>query len=323
MSSISAIYVRLPNWIGDVCMSLPSLHALLHTQIPVVVCARPWARDLLSAYRLGGFVEMKGKWREDRAAVHTFRKRMQHAHPRGLLLPDSLSSAMVFKFAGVPSAGYRDDGRSLILRWPVNKPSASLHAVESWHHVCSQALRRWGLHAQPLPAKRELGLRLSERHRAEGREILEHAGLQAGKFVLIAPTATGLHRGKIKVWPHFDALTQRLQHHGHTVVMCPPPAEIDEAMRNAPHAICLPSVKLGAFATLTQLASLVVCNDSGVSHLAAAAGARQLTLFGVTQHERTGPWSETATCLGSAHEWPTLEQTERQVLSLLSSQPGS
>jgi heptosyltransferase-2 len=125
----------------------------------------------------------------------------------------------------------------------------------------------------------------------------------------------------VKVWPHFDALTQRLQQHGLTVVMCPPPSELDEARRNAPHAICLPSVKLGAFATLTQLASLVVCNDSGVSHLAAAAGARQLTLFGVTQRERTGPWSDTASCLGSAQEWPTLEQTERQVLSLLCSQP--
>src|SRR5690606_13366047 len=106
MPSISAIYLRLPNWIGDVCMSLPSLHALLLTQLPVVVCGRPWAHDLLRAYRLAGFIEMKGRWREDRAAVHTFRKKLQHAHPRGLLLPDSLSSAMVFKFAGVPSAGY-------------------------------------------------------------------------------------------------------------------------------------------------------------------------------------------------------------------------
>jgi heptosyltransferase-2 len=298
MSSISAIYLRLPNWIGDVCMSLPSLHALLQTRIPVVVCARPWARDLLAAYRLGGFIEMKGRWREDRAAVHAFRKKMQHAHPRGLLLPDSLSSAMVYKFAGVPSAGYRDDGRSLILRWPINKPGGSLHA-------------------QPLPTQRKLGLQLSEQHKSEGRLVMARAGLEAGKFVLIAPTATGLHRGKVKVWPHFDGLTQALQRHGHTVVMCPPPGELDEARRNAPHAVCLPSVKLGAFATLTQLASLVVCNDSGVSHLAAASGARQLTLFGVTQRERTGPWSETAVCLGSAQEWPTLEQAEQHALSLL------
>lgn len=317
MTMLSALYVRLPNWIGDVCMSLPSLHALLDTQLPVVVCARPWARDLLAGYRLAGFIEMKGQWRADRAAVHAHRKRAQHAHPRGLLLPDSLSSAMVFKFAGIPSAGYRDDGRSLILRWPVNKPSASLHAVESWYYVTSQALKRWNLPTRPMGAGRRLELRLADRHYSEGMQAMREAGLEQGEFILIAPTATGLHRGRIKVWPHYDALTRRLQSLGHTVAMCPPPAEAEAARVNAPTALCLPPIKLGAFATLTQLASLVVCNDSGVSHLAAAAGARQLTLFGVTQRERTGPWSDSATCLGAAHAWPSLEEVEQQVLALL------
>ncbi len=317
MSTISAIYLRLPNWIGDVCMSLPSLHTLLDTRLPIVVCARPWARDLLAAYRLAGFIDMKGRWREDRAAVHTFRKKAQHSHPRGILLPDSLSSAMVFKFGGIPSAGYRDDGRSLILRWPVNKPPASLHAVESWHYITAQALKRWNHPSSGLPADRTLGLRLADRHRSEGHQALADAGLQPGRFILIAPTATGLHRGKIKVWPHYDTLTRLLQEQGHTVVMCPPAAEADAARENAPTALCLPPLKLGAFATLAQLAALVVCNDSGVSHLAAAAGARQLTLFGVTQPERTGPWSAKAVCLGSAQAWPSVEQTMKHIDALL------
>src|SRR5690606_17225396 len=149
MNPISAIYLRMPNWIGDVCMSLPSLEAVLGTGLPVVVCARGWAKDLLSGYELAGFIEMKGRWREDRAAVHAFRKKAAHAHPRGLLLPDSLSSAMVFSFAGVPSAGYRDDGRSLILRWPVPKPTSNMHAVESWYSLTSHALRRWGFASPP------------------------------------------------------------------------------------------------------------------------------------------------------------------------------
>lgn len=317
MSMPSAIYVRLPNWIGDVCMSLPSLHTLLDTRLPIVVCARPWARELLAGYRISGFIDMKGRWREDRAAVHAYRKRAQQAHPRGILLPDSLSSAMVFSFAGVQSAGYRDDGRSLILRWPVNKPGGSLHAVQTWHYVTAQALKRWGLPAKPLPAERKLGLRLTEKTQAEARRLLQEAGLEPERFVLIAPTATGLHRGKIKVWPYYDALVRHLQELGHRVVMCPPPAEMEAAQHNAPTAQCLPPLKLDAFATLTQLASLVVCNDSGVSHLAAAAGARQLTLFGVTNPERTGPWSDQAHCLGSAHTWPSLQDTLQHVLALL------
>lgn len=315
MTPVSAIYLRVPNWIGDVCMSLPSLDAALATGVPVVVCARSWARDLLGGYDLAGFIEMKGRWREDRAAVHSFRKKAAHAHPRGLLLPDSLSSAMVFSFAGVPSAGYRDDGRSLILRWPMRKPQGNLHAVESWYHLTSLALRRWGLPTPPPRPSRQLGLRLTDRHRSEAQEAIEKAGLTEGGFVLIAPTATGLHKGRVKVWPHFDVLVRRLQEGGHTVVMCPPPSESEAARKNAPTAICLPPMKLGAFATLTQLAGLVVCNDSGVSHLAAAAGARQITLFGVTQRERTGPWSTDATCLGSEHGWPSLQEVEDQIVA--------
>src|SRR5690606_7435283 len=214
MSSISAVYMRLPNWIGDVCMSLPSLEAVLATGIPVIVCARGWARDLLSGFDLAGFIEMKGRWREDRATVHAYRKRAQHRHPHGLLLPDSLSSAMVFKFAGIPSAGYRDDGRSLILRWPMNKPGGALHAVQSWHHVTTQALRRWGVPTVPLPPHRRLGLPLTERHQAEALDAIAKAGLAPERFILIAPTATGLHQGKVKVWPFYDKLARHLQAQG-------------------------------------------------------------------------------------------------------------
>ena len=317
MNPISAIYLRLPNWIGDVCMSLPSLEAVLGTGLPVVVCARPWAKELLSGYELAGFIEMKSRWREDRAAVHAFRKKAAHAHPRGLLLPDSLSSAMVFSFAGIPSAGYRDDGRSLILRWPMPKPAGHLHAVESWYHLTSHALRRWGCPTPPPRPPRQLGLRLTAAQQAEAGEGIDSAGLKEGDFVLVAPTATGLHKGKVKVWPHFDAFTRRLQAASQTVVMCPPPSEIEAAKKNAPTAICLTPMKLGAFATLTQQAGLVVCNDSGVSHLSAAAGARQITLFGVTQRERTGPWSSHAVCLGSAEAWPSLEEVEEHALSML------
>lgn len=317
MSTISAIYLRLPNWIGDVCMSLPSLELLLETGRPVVVCARPWARDLLSAYPLAGFVTMSGNWRQDRAAVQSFRKKARHAHARGLLLPDSLSSAMVFRFAGIPSAGHRDDGRSLILRWPVTKSSSRLHAVESWYRLTHLTLSKWGFAPGSDQAPPSLGLRLTDAHHDAADLAMDEAGLKSNQFVLIAPTAVGLHRGRNKVWPCFDELTRTLQQSGYTVAMCPPVAEISQAMENAPTALCLPSIALGAFATLTRHASLVICNDSGVSHVAAAAGARQLTLFGVTQRERTGPWSDNATCLGSASGWPSLTDVLDQTKALL------
>ena len=94
--------------------------------------------------------------------------------------------------------------------------------------------------------------------------------------------------------------------------MCPPPAETDEARRNAPTAQLLPPLSLGAFAALTARSALVICNDSGVSHVAAAASARQLTLFGVTRPGRTGPWSPRAVCVGAEDAWPPEDEVERR-----------
>jgi heptosyltransferase-2 len=99
--------------------------------------------------------------------------------------------------------------------------------------------------------------------------------------------------------------------------MCPPVAEVEAARANAPDALLLPAMGLGAFAALTMRAALVICNDSGVSHVAAAAGARQITLFGVTQRDCTGPWSDKARCIGSEHGWPSIEEVVEMAMMLL------
>ncbi|MCD0502058.1 glycosyltransferase family 9 protein [Bordetella petrii] len=321
MPKISCLYVRLPNWVGDVCMSLPSLSLLGATGVPLVICARPWARDLLEGVARHGFIPMRGRVWEDARAVREHRHAQATVgnQARGLALPDSLSSAAVFRLAGVPSAGYRDDGRSLLLRWPIAKPQADLHAVQSWYYLTRSALQRWKLPDGPEQPGADLGLPITPAHRQAADEVLAQAGLAGQPFVLIAPTATGLHKGQVKVWPGFDALTRALQGRGHTVVMCPPPAETDEARRNAPTARLLPPVALGAFAALTARAGLVVCNDSGVSHVAAAAQARQLTLFGVTNPGRTGPWSPRAVCLGADRNWPEVAAVEHEACALLAS----
>jgi heptosyltransferase-2 len=298
-------------------MCLPSLRLLQASGLPLVLCARPWARDLLAGVAAdAGFIAMHGKFRQDRAAVRAH-VRTQGPGGRALSLPDSLSSAAVFRLAGLPVAGYRDDGRSLLLRWPVDKPAEPLHAVASWYYLTRQALGRWNLPAGDRDPGPALGLVLTEQHRAQAQACLEQAGLAHSPFVLIAPTATGLHRGRDKVWPGFATLTRHLAAQGFAVAMCPPPGEVEAARANAPDALLLPSLGLGAFAALTTHAALVICNDSGVSHVAAAAGARQITLFGVTRRDRTGPWSGQAHCLGSDQAWPEEEDVARTALELL------
>lgn len=319
MTVTSRIYVRLPNWVGDVCMALPSLALLRQSGVAVTACARPWARDLLAGIGDIDVLPMRGQLKADIATVRAHRRAQVAAPGRavGLLMPDSLSSALVSRLAGLPSAGYRDEGRSILLRWPFAKPEPAPHAVLNWYGLTREALSLWKLPCDPATPPARLDLPLTAAHAHDARQAVQQAGIHTKPFVLIAPTAVGLHHGKVKVWPHFDALTRALQAHGVVVAMCPPPAEQDQAKANAPTALCLPALGLGAFAALTRFSTLVVCNDSGVSHISAATGAPQVTLFGVTNPERTGPWTDLAIRLGSSTHWPELDTVLDRVLQSL------
>lgn len=297
------VYLRLPNWLGDVCMSLPVLEALLARNYQVIVCARPWAKTLLSGYALHDFIPMTGQWWSDAKAIKQHQKtRLSDSIQKvGLSLPDSLSSALVFKFGGIPAAGYRDDGRSWLLKWPIDKPTHSLHAVESWYFLAYSASKIWQFPIAPQPLA---SLHLAGVPEADPKKF----GLDSDKKnILIAPTAVGLHKGQIKVWPHYEALTQALIKEGYDVYMCPPPNEVAEAEKNAPSATRLDSLPLLAFAQLCKSVDLVICNDSGVSHMAAAVDAKQITLIGVTDITHTGPWSDQADCLGQNGQWASLD----------------
>lgn len=296
------VYLRLPNWLGDVCMSLPVLEALLARNYQVVVCARPWAKTLLSGYALHGFIPMTGKWWADARAIKQYRKSLVN-HPAemvGLSLPDSFSSALVFKLGAIPTVGYKDDGRSWLLKWPIDKPKEPLHAVESWYYLALTASQLWH---QPIAPKPLASLHLAGVPEAN----LDKFGLSSEKKnILIAPTAVGLHKGRVKIWPYYETLTQELTQQGYAVYMCPPLNEIIEAEENAPSAIRLEPLPLLAFAQLCKSVDLVICNDSGVSHLAAAVNAAQITLIGVTDATHTGPWSDQAECLGKNGQWASL-----------------
>ncbi len=298
-------------------MSLPALELAINTGKPVVVCARPWARNLLRSYQIDDFISIDSKLYSSAKLVKQHKVANYKHGAFGLLLPDSLSSALIFKYAGIKSSGYRDDGRTLFLNTPINKPTIHMHAVEAWHNLVYTSLLRWGLQPSSNKPGSELNLKLDDQHHEAALNALNKAGIKPGEFVLIAPTAVGTHKGRNKVWPHFNNLTSSLIAQGIKVAMCPPPSETEQAISNAPDATIIPSIGVGEFAALTLQSKLVVCNDSGVSHLAAAAGAQQITLFGVTDSDRTGPWSKKAIYMGSNNHWPDPNSVIEQVQGLI------
>ncbi|MFN2385369.1 MAG: glycosyltransferase family 9 protein, partial [Thermoanaerobaculia bacterium] len=131
---------------------------------------------------------------------------------------------------------------------------------------------------------------------------LAAAGVEpAARPVILAPGAAW---SWTKRWPPetFGGLARGLLSEGSAVVIVIGPGE-EELARRVNEAAGVPLPVLGAaldpleLAALLSLGSVVVGNDSGPLHLAAAAGAPVVALFGPTDPGRTAPLGSTGRVL--------------------------
>jgi heptosyltransferase-2 len=97
----------------------------------------------------------------------------------------------------------------------------------------------------------------------------------------------------------------------------PGPKETATVRAAVPDALVLPESDVATFAAVLAGAALVVANDSGAGHVAAAVGAPLVSVFGVTDPTRTRPWSTRARLLGSADGWPRYEDVADAVRKVL------
>ncbi len=209
-----------------------------------------------------------------------------------VLLPGSFRWAAVAWLAGVPvRIGYRRDGRGFLL---TDGPTP---AKVDGKYVPTPTLRYYLKLLEPLgvpEAGRRMELTVTPTDEAKAAAILRSAGLaDANPLVIFVP---GANYGAAKLWPpaHFATLADRLaSEHGASIACSVAPAErfiaaeIDRLAETpvvdlAAHGLTLPAVK-----AICRRADLVVSNDTGTRHVAAAVGAKLVTLFGPTDPKWT------------------------------------
>ncbi len=296
------VLCRLPNHVGDCCMTLPALRLLEASGFTPMLTGKRWAEDLMSGMGWR-FDPIEGHVSED---LHRIRYISNHLGPRplGLLFPNSFSSALLFTIGRVRNAGFPTDGRRFLLDKIVDEPGP-MHEVERFFRLAHGAIKAWGGTPAWDAVPEQLGMKLLARHEAAARNLMAEHGIPEN-FALLAPIARGLHHGKEKQWKHFNELCDPLRSMGIEPIIFPSARE-EEANRIAcPNATILPPTTLGNYAALAKRARIVIANDSGISHVAAAVGANQITLLGVTDPDRTRPWNSKAVCLGNSTEgWPS------------------
>ena len=307
MTPPERILVVQPSWVGDAVMATPTLRALrllypaaqisylMRRYVKDLYAGMPWA-DRLLTHRTGKTTAKAGKGTFDLAG-----RLRSGKFDLAVLLPNSFKSALICKMAGVGRiVGYDRDGRGFLLTdrlIPAKEkgkfvPSPIIHAY--------MALARY-LGSDSRDLRMELFVTDAERRAAD--DVFARCGLDpalerphsAGRppLVLLNP---GAQYGAAKLWKaeHFAAVVDRfVDELGATVLLSATPKErhIVEAirghMRRPAVDLSVAGMTLGSLKEVVRRCDLMVTNDTGPRHVAAALGVPVVTVFGPTFPEWT------------------------------------
>ncbi|MEJ2200835.1 MAG: lipopolysaccharide heptosyltransferase II [Desulfuromonadaceae bacterium] len=293
-AGIQRIMVRSTNWLGDAVMTTPAL-SVLRQHFPaaeIVLVANPLVAQLFSYHPCCDRVLVYDRKGEDagpggfiRFATELRRQRFDLA----ILLQNAIEAAILTTLAGIPRrAGYRTDGRGLLLSHgvPVGAAEKELHHTDYYVRM----LKNLGISGSPGG----LLLACTEAEQDRARQLLG-----AANWIAINP---GAAYGSAKRWlpERFAEVGDRLAaRYGVRILLTGGPAEeeigrdIEQAMSCAPLNLI---GRTGVRELMALLAScrLMVTNDSGPMHVAAAFGVPLVAVFGSTDHRTTSPLSDRA-----------------------------
>ena len=285
-----------PSWIGDTVLAQP-LFSILKAKRPdaaIDVFAPEWTLPLLAcmpevrqAIR-NPFGHGELKLRERRVLG---RELARAGYDQAIVLPNSFKSALVPYFAGIPlRTGYRGE-----MRWGLLNDARPLD-----ERVLPLMVQRYaalaGTRGEPLVAPPEVRLRVDERAR---RATLAKLGL--APRAPVAALCPGAEYGPAKRWPlhHHAELATRLAARGLEVWLVGSKRdrglgeEIALLSDGASRNLC-GSTSLGEAIDLLASTALVVSNDSGLMHVAAALGKPLIALYGSSSPGFTPPRSAAA-----------------------------
>ena len=295
------LVVRLRNWVGDVVLSVPALRRLEAAGHDLHLVGKGWAADLLGGHGWKVHPMRKGRW--DRVAQLRELRRQLGPSVRSLLFPYAFSAALEFRLAGFSPDGFSGQCRGWLLGRSFRRPRGLHTAREYW------SLAQSFLGAdEPMPSPADW--RFTPAAEAEADRLALQHGLTDGHVVLIPFASNG--PDDPRVWPGFPRLAAELAASGRRIVLCPGSAAETEAARSRyPDAATLPGVGMSAYGVLMRRAALVLACDTGPGHLAAAAGANVVSIFGPSSPDLWAPVGPRARILRAREGWPSVEEVAR------------
>jgi heptosyltransferase-2 len=297
---VKKIVARGANWVGDAVMTIPALRRLrgVFQKAHITLYTPTWAegifRDANFIDRVMSFEKNGSRFNAVNSQARAWR---EENFDLAVLFTNSFESALLAKLGRAKTRiGYANEGRSFLLTKSIALPEWKNQRHEGFYYLnLVDEIAR--LYDVPLPseeAEPEFVLAVSEERKQQAREMLAAHGIHAEKeLVAFCPGATN---SRAKQWPaeNYGRLGDMLAEKGAQVVLLGDKSEREAADRVAQRANSNPKNLAGKTSLAEATAILAVCdllisNDTGPAHIAAAVGTPTLVIFGPTNHLTTQP----------------------------------
>ena len=298
-NSNAAVLVVGPAWVGDMVLA-QSLFIALRARPgnPAVdVIAPPWSMPLLArmpevrqAISLPvahGELALRRRWSLGR------RLRDRH-YQQGIVLPRSAKAALPLRAAGIPlRTGFRGEFRFALLNDMRDREQAAYRTVDRFLSLGFDA-------GAPLPEPTPVPRLVASPGDAREARIALDLPDDGRPVLALCP---GAEYGPAKRWPaeyYADIARRRLQQGWQVWLLG---SDKDRAIcqqirdRAQGASVLAGRTSLGQAIDLLAVADLVVSNDSGLMHIAAATGTRVVAIYGSSDPRYTPPMNPRARVL--------------------------
>ena len=287
--------IRSTNWIGDAVMTTPAL-AAVRAYFPaaeIVIAANTLVAELFSPHPDCNRVIIY-----DKSSLHCGIRELMHfcaalrreQFDLAILFQNAMEAALISRLAGIPRRlGYATDGRRLLLNYqvPISDTERRLHHTDYYLNLLSSR----GIKT----SKAALKLFTSEHELLWAQKNLA----PHGSWAAINP---GASYGSAKRWiPQRFAAVADLLHEksGQNIVLIGGPGENDighdiEAMMTSQPLNLIGKTTVREMMAILKQCNVLITNDSGPMHVAAALGTPLVAIFGPTDHTTTSPVSSNA-----------------------------
>lgn len=284
LTDSSGIVLLPPNWLGDVVMAQPAMRAVAEAlpQSRITLCGRPWLADMLPFLGLGEHAVYEPHFPAHSDAAILFRNSLHAAWD-------------AFRAGAALRIGFRGQWRSLLLK-PALTPQLDMkneHHREYFLNLVTQI---------GIPVfNREVSLQTPDAEVKAGCTLMQQHGLNPERTLCVAP---GAQFGGAKRYPaqNYRHALGRLAADGWQILALGTAAERDIA------GLCLADVQtahwnasgrtsLRQALQIVAASRLLLCNDSGMMHVAAGMGRPVVAIFGATAPARTAPSGDHVTLL--------------------------